>query len=601
LLIVAPACAIVSGLPAVAPPKSGLTPSDSSWIQSARQRLLPTTPRELNSLRQAAVAAAEQLEAQLAELPDGARWRAAWQIEALAGQLNAKSPQLAKLQAIEAGLAIPPPPEVKGAQHVLRAALRSYLGAAALTPQSLKQFDKAITLLDEVRRGKVNLAPSETSVRESYQRLAATHRLDDLLESFRNEFSQPNYRMVLTDDYVGKRAARHIEAPLRFQQQAGRIHLTVQAQAKADTSAVLVPNADRAEIRVLTKGLIPARIQGSGGRIQVSAVSTQNLNATQTLYLGPDGIDTPGPQVCDCSRTALACLQLCLRIPIIKQIGERIASRIVAKQLPKHDPEIARKVERGLAERIGEEGYDIAFRLNGTFRKLYSDRLPRQADEPRLRISSDADGIYWSALYANYDEVGALVPPPVPASSLPFDMVLQLHQSAVQSWADSLGGAFIDEATYLNLLKEDIGLESPTVPAKRPARGAGVIRFAVQNPLRVKFDATGIELKLSLDGYVDGAGPFVAAPKTTTIRYQLAPGKSGLRLVRVAEDFSKDAKWSRVLDGFFPAEWNPVPQYANAAVGEKLMMRYLKIQDGWVIVGSSLSNPAGAAADAAGE
>lgn len=597
LFVVVPLC-VAGGLPAVAPPKAGLAPSASPWVATARKRLLPAEKRELNALKSQLAAAAKTLDAGLADLPDGARWRAAWQIDVLQTELKKPEPDVAKLGQVEAYSALPPPPEMKAAQHALRAALRNYVGAAALNPLTVKQYDRDLALLDQVRQGKVSVAKEEPAIRESYRRLATTHRLADLLAEFRNDHSQPNYRTVLTDDYVAKRAERHIEAPLRLQQQAGRIHLTVTAQAKADTSAVLVPNDERAEIRVVTKGLIPATIHGSGGRIQLTALNTQNLNATETLYLGPDGIDTSGPQVSDCSRTALACLNLCLRFPLLKRIGERIASRIVANKLAEKDPEIARKVEQALAERIGEEGYDIASRLNGTFRKLYSDRLPKQGDEPRLRISSDADGIYWSALYADYDQLGALAPPPVPASSLPFDMVLQLHESAIQSWANLLGGAFVDEATYLNLLKENVGLESPTVLARKPARRAAVFRFADRNPLQIRFDETGIELKLGLQGFVDGAAPYVAAPKTVTVRYQIAPGKAGIQLVRAAEDFSKDPKWGKLLDGFFPAAWKPVPQFANAAVGEKLLMRYLKIQDGWVIVGSSLSKPAGASTEA---
>lgn len=597
------ACILVGSLPAVAQPRSGPSGNDSAWLDAARSRLKPVSKSELSPLQTRLAETVAELDARMSDIPDGARWRAAWHVDALQTQTKASSADIAQLKGIEAALALPPPPELKAAQHAVRDALRFYVGAASLTSQSAKQFEAALALLDGVRNGTTPTATAQEqqAVREAFQQLAETHRLGDLLDEFRASHSQPNYRLMLTDEYVRKRATRHFEAPLSFSQQAGRIHLQVEARAKADISAELIPNAERAEIRVLTKGLIPATIHGSSGRLQVTANSTQDLTATQTLYLGPDGIETPGPQVCDCSQTALACLELCSRFPFLQRIGERLASRIVANQLAKHDPEIANKVEQVLEERIGEEGYDIAFRLNGTFRKLYSDRLPKQADEPRLRIFSDAEGVHWSALYANYDEVGTLAPPPVPASSLPFDMVLHLHESAIQSWASSLGGALLDEATFLNLLREDMGLESPTITARERVRRATVIRFADQNPLQLKFGAMGIELKLLLHGFLDGSGPYVAAPKTVTIRYQLAPGPKGLRLVRNAEDFSQDAKWGRVLEGFFPAEWAPVPQYANAAVGEKLLMRYLKIEDGWIIVGSSLSTPKSAAADAAGE
>ncbi|MGC3972540.1 MAG: hypothetical protein QM775_35890 [Pirellulales bacterium] len=177
-------------------------------------------------------------------------------------------------------------------------------------------------------------------------------------------------------------------------------------------------------------------------------------------------------------------------------------------------------------------------------------------------------------------------------------MLSVLHESAVNSWAGRLRGKFLDEATYLALLREHVKIFSPTFDELPPLRSAVVIRFADDDPMQVRFDGQSVALTFRLQGFVRDGRPTLDKPKVVEVRYRLAPGPQGLKFVRDKENFSGDKNWNEVLARYLPPTIEPAPKFRNASFQSRLSLGYLTIADGWLVTGSNRVEESPALSDA---
>lgn len=553
------------------------------WSRRVLKRLARPTPSESEQLRKQAQVALTALKDASENLPDGVIWQRRWRLDELPRRLEAKEESHTWLTALrEAG-----PPPLEQARRAAYQATAAWFGVFSAPPQYEVQLEAdVITLAAAARRDKPLTPRDDQEVRLAFRRLAQLHRADDLLGEYRAKHSHANYRTALTTDYIEAESAKQFTLPVDVRHAAGGFQIGVNGTAVAVATAEVVPNPERAEVRVDVKSTGRFTVTGRKGRMNLQAANTQTMTSSQTLYLTPAGVESPGPVVRDCSRTMLSCLSVCLRSRLIARVVETIASRIAAEKLAEQDPIVANKVEGHVREKINDEGFDIAYRINGKFGRLTSEHFPDDGDAPRLTIRSTSDDITWTALYADHDDLGSLtLAPTVPAGR--FDMFSVLHESAVNSWARRLRSRYLDEATYLALLREHVKVFSPAFDVLPPLRAAAVVRFADEDPLIVRFREQGIDLTLRLSGYSTDKRTNWSSPRVVEVRYRLAPGPQGLRFVRERENFSDDAGWKAVLAHYLPPVIEPLPKFRNASFKSRLTLQYVTLGDGWLSFGAN--------------
>ena len=544
-------------------------------------------------MRGDALAALTQLRAQIDQLPDGAVWTKTWNLTNIEKVVTSSKPAKAEFFGVAQAVSIAAPAALEPARRLLAHSLGAMADAAFWSPADADEVDRQINTLAaaaELRRTG-NISPkSEADAREAFAALSARRRGVDLLAAYRARNSTFNFRNRIGAEYVSAQSSRQFALPVDLRTSAGGIGVHVHGTAVAHATAQVIPNSERAEVRVDVQSVGKFTVDGSKGRIRLQASSMQRLTASQPLFIDAGKIDSPGARICDRSCTQLNWLCVCLRLPLVERIAAAAASRIAAKKLAQHDPQIAAQVEKRVRERVEDEAYDITYRINGGFGKLASGYFPADGKAQRLTVHSDSDAIHWQAMYVDDDELGALVAPPAEPSAIDLDVQTWLHESAINNWGSRLSGKILDEATFWTVLREEFKLQSSDVEKLPPLRSAAVIRFSTVDPLTIRFERGEVVITLGLDGYVLDNRPHFGASRRATARYRLQPGAAGMQFQRTSADFVDDPAWKPVLDRFLPSTFEPKPRFQNSSFKDRLTVRSLSLADGWLFIGTVRSS-----------
>lgn len=570
-------------------PAPKLSPEIAAWAESLRKRFVAADDNTLRQMRSDAKAALVQLKSLTDQLPDGAVWVKTWNLDGLEKVVSSTKPTKAAVVSAERALTTAAPATLEPSRRLLAHRLGAFADAAYWAPSDAEEVDAHITTLAEaaeLRRANNISAKTEAAAREAFAALSARRRGVDLLAAYRAQNSTFNFRNRIGAEYISSQSKRQFHLPIDYRTSTGGISVHVHGTTVAHATTQVVPNSERAEVRVDVQSVGKFTVDGTKGRIRLQAASTQRLTATQTLFIEADKIDSPGARICDRSCTQLNWLCVCLRLPLVKRIAAAVASRVAAKKLAEHDPEIARQVEKRVRERVEDEAYDITYRINGGFGKLASGYFPADGKAQRLTVHSDSNAIHWQAMYVDDDELGALAPPRFEPPAVDLDVQTWLHESAINNWGSRLSGKVLDEATYWTVLREEFKLQSSDVEKLPPLRSASVIRFPTVNPLTIRFEQGEVVITLGLQGYMLDNVPNWNAPRTATARYRLHPGAGGMQFQRTSADFTDDPAWKSVLDRFLPPTFEPKPRFQNSSFKDRLTVRSLSLADGWLFVGT---------------
>ena len=566
-----------------------LSPEVAAWATALRNRFVAVDDKTLRQIRADSQTALAQLQSLTDSLPDGAVWAKTWDLAGLQKVLTAAKPAVATVRSAERTLSVAAPAALEPSRRLLAHRLGVFADAAFWSPADADEVDHQINTLAEVaelRRSNEISSKAEANARDAFAALSARRRGADLLTAYRAQNSTFNFRNRVGAEYVSVQSQRQFQLPVDFRTTTGGISVHVHGNAVADATAQVVPNSERAEVRVDVQSVGKFTVDGSKGRMRLQAASTQRLKSTQPLYIEAGKIDSPGARICDRSCTQLSWLCVCLRLPLVERVAAAVASRIAAKKLAEHDPEIARQVERRVRERVEEEAYDITYRINGGFGKLASGYFPADGEAKRLTVHSDSDAIHWQAMYVDDDELGALSSPRFEPPAVDLDVQTWLHESAINNWGSRLSGKVLDEATYWTVLREEFKLQSSVVEKLPPLRSAAAIRFSTVDPLTMRFEQGEVVITLALQGYLFDNAPNWSAPRKATARYHLQPGAGGMQFQRTSADFTDDSTWQQVLDRFLPTTFEPKPRFQNSSFKDRLTVRSLSLRDGWLFVGT---------------
>lgn len=563
----------------------GAAPLGQPWTDGVLAALTPPNDVELVAARARLRAALGAVNDHLRQLPEGESLSRALQLDALTMELERPHGDPLLRERVLSALRVKRPGELAALLDALRSAWEDWTALRKLDEEALATARSSAQRLGDWDAALPMSLETEQALRADFAVLAETRRVVPQLAEFRAAASQPNQRVVVDAKYLQQIAARKFSVPIDVRQRRDGTRVTASGALPIRTRLQLPENHQSATLRLLVEAEGPIALAAHKDRIQLCAKSQLCLDGSQDYFLAAAGVSHDDPQLKLGSRTRLTGVNADLRLG--ERLAERIITRAAAKRLPEADRRATAAAKPAIAARVNEECDDIALRINGLFQALYLTPFAAEGIDPATEFQSSPAGITWNATYARHDQLGALGPPPesrVPPHELSY--LISIHESAINNLAEQLAGTWLDEATYWILLNEEFKLQSPEVEAMPPGRLATAVHFARESPLVIHVDDRTIHITLTLDQWtLDGQPPPSPNNVQVEVTYRMEQSGDGVRLVRDGE-LEADDSLRPVLSKYLPSELHPRRKFQNAGVPRRLMVRELKLDDGWLVIGT---------------
>jgi hypothetical protein len=555
----------------------------AQWLSRAEAELQTPTAEEVLAAKARALAALDQVTRHLGGLPEGAILRSQLRIDALIDELAASAPAAdnTTLRALRARR----PGGLEPLLSELRAAVEAW--------QSLATFDESARAasIERLRRlAQMDPAANDSNQeanRADFAALARLHRIDGPLAELRARLSHANHQVFVNAAYLQTIGARKFDAPIDVRERRDGTLVTARGSLPVQTRLELPTNDRRADLNLYVDANGSMRLTACRGKLFVSACSNVCLDGNQLFSLNSDGVTPRDPDISLGSRTRLTGVEVSTRVG--GRVAERVVAKVATRKLPDADRRAARAAKPELEKRVAEECGKIADRINGLFQQLYVGPLLAFDVDASLAFCSGPRGITGTANYARHDQLGALAPPPeprVPAEALSY--MVSLHESAINNLAEQWGGKQLDEATFWMILNEEFKFRSEDVEQLPPGRVSMVVQLADEMPVTLRLRDSGIDLSMRVRGAGPEGGVQTDDETTLRIRYDLSPTTAGISLKRhgaIAVEPATSPLDVSMLERFFPVALTPRARFNNAGQEQKMVVRDLRLDDGWLVLG----------------
>jgi hypothetical protein len=477
----------------------------------------------------------------------------------------------------------------------LRHEVSAYAGALAAAdedmPQRIAQAAQDVATFLE-QRPERSAGPIPHAVTEAYRLLVETHPSPRLMEPVQAELSHPNQILSVRGSYLAALGRRDFSVPFDINAAADGATIRGQGTAWIDTQLELLPSDHDALIHVNFSGYGRSALTAWRNRATVWARGRQNLLGLQVLRITPAGVVGVPAEVNLTNRSTITGICLNLRCHLARKIAEPIARRAVAQRLPTADARAAARAETFIEQRATEEGYDIAYRINGMFQRSYWARFAARDIDPRLRVRSAGEGVEWIAEYAQPWQLAAPGPPPPIPDPRP-DIVIQLHESALNNCAAGIAGQRVDEASFYSYATNTLKLEADDSLPDERGRIPTALLFDQTNPWHFTFEHDRVNLVLRFVGCeTDGKLQRVSATPVEA-RYRIEADAEGFRVVREdlriegPLDGDQRTTFSDVVQRFFRRRARSGERFQQSNFAATMRVRLLTMQHGWLSVGMS--------------
>ncbi len=291
------------------------------------------------------------------------------------------------------------------------------------------QLDKLAARLKEMQ--DVPEAEDAASLSVVLDLLQQAGQDDAVLTVLRREFSQPNIRLMIGEDLVGRIASRSIDRTQPVNDCILGTRICGQATLTGSVQAQLLPSYDTVRIQLSMLGNFSARNTGYNGPVSLNTLSTGNVMASRTLLVTEQGIQLE-PTYAEANLSTDI-----QRVNHRMRLVRNIASRRAAEQKP-----LAERISvRKLQKQVGGEFDRETSRFAGRSLELPMNDIEKTFG--RLDISMPTRQLYASDQFifvdfrqAEPDQVLALTSPPGLAPDTYIGA--QFHESAIDNVASQV-------------------------------------------------------------------------------------------------------------------------------------------------------------------
>lgn len=522
-------------------------------------------------------------------------------LQELAQELGQANPNPDKLRKIEDSLRRILPGAIQKKVDELRMQIQLLARQLYCSAEDQSDLHKAIAVLKNYRRDGHSTTSSvnEYNIRNAFHTLADKHIDISHVALIRDHLSLPNYLSRVRSDFLIRESKSSFSIPIDFKTCADNTSIFGTGQFQVDLSLEIPSSYSESFLRICANGKGVINVSARRSKAQVCATIEPRISGSQGVHLRTKEIAADQPSLKASLKTDLIGVSLDGILGRSRLI-QNVAKRVIQEKLTENDPILASQIEERVASRVEEEAYQLAYRVNGLIRHGVWDRLGSLDFVPEVHIQNDEEFIHNKTVFARFDQLGALTPPPTipPGIDHGLDITTWVHESAANNILQSLAGQKIDEATLRGLLQVECKLTSDEWESLQPAKVPTVLFLAAESPIQLQFQQDLIELDLDVTGVEWDGHQREVKPCRLKIGYRLESDEKGFKLTRQKLGFADSVSvedqtiWMKALDGFLPKAIRPLPRFNNRQFSPFIRVGYLKIDTGWLVVGASRLSPA---------
>ncbi len=500
----------------------------------AKEDFRPLGAAEVQQRKTELVRAVDQLISSLQRHPDQAtalQWDTFLHLSPLQAELRKDQPDLGQLDAAYERFASGHEGLELSLFADVRRALRQYLLAcrAAGHPQLKTQYE---TVLDRLARDLETLGQaisSETtlSVVQALAWLEDAHQAAELRRRVAEQFALPNVCVRISGRFLDAALGGPVEETGPVEDVILDTTIRGTDHTRGQATVELVPSLGAGELDLVFRGTTETDATGYSPGATVLSTSITRVGVRKRLW-------TDGRRVTALPAQAAAVVQTTLHSVNPARGGWRAQQEAWRRA----------EAQRDTSDRIAEDharqrasarmDLEVGRQLETLNRWL--DRWCGGLDErgawPRsVRAYTTAHALHWTAIQAPRSLLAAPLPPPAAAGQA--DLVLQIHESAINNTAAQvLAGMVLREDRLMAWLAEAFGPLAPNLPPPAEAE-PWTVQLAQPWPLSARFDGQQWALTLRADRFAAEGRQFHNLDITCT--YQIEPAGLGWQAVRQGE------------------------------------------------------------------
>lgn len=501
------------------PAKAGFHPLGSAEAQGAKRELLGRVERLVATLHGSS------------DRANASRWETFLELAELQAELGKAQPNLDRLQAIYERFAS----GSEGLEMALfadvRRQLRRYLLVcrAAGHPKLQAQYEAVLErLANDLRALGQNFgAESTLSLARTLSWLEDAQQASELRRRVAGQFALPNLSVRISGRWLDAALGGAVEESGPVEDLILDTTIRGTGHTRGRATVELVPSLAAGEWDLVFRGVTETEAVGYSSGATVHSTSVTQIGVRKRLR-------TDGRRITALPAQAAAVVESTLQSVTPGRGGWRAqqeAWRRAEAQRPASDRVAEDHARQRAAARMDEEVGQQIEALNHWLDRWCGGLEQRGAWPPSLRAYSTAHALHFAAVQGGESLLAAPLPPP--AASAQADLVLQVHESAINNTAARvLGGMVLREDRLMAWLAEVFGPLGPRF--QTPADGEPwTVQLAQQLPVTVRFDQQQWAVTLRGDRYTAEGREFPELDITLT--YRIEPAGLAWHAVRQGE------------------------------------------------------------------
>ena len=305
-------------------------------------------------------------------------------------------------------------------------------------------------------------------------------RLDDIVRLVRRQFSNVNVQVQVGLPFIAAGFRDSFDEELNIVEQISGTAIRGTGRVSGTSSLSLVPRSDLVELKLNVKADMSSQTTGSHPPVTVNTSTSGTLAGTKSILFAPETISSKPAE----TKAALVSKTTGQRISG-GLIVQSIARQQVSEKRPAAEAEARRRTERRFSDRIDRLVDGQLAELNKNYQEKVRQPLLAIGFFPKLwKFLTTEDFVNVSTIFASDSQTTTAEQPP--NQDLKADVVVRVHQSALNNAAAFLGGRTFHEDDFVERFKgsnEDL----PKLLQRKEGDVQINPTFAVNHPVSVSF------------------------------------------------------------------------------------------------------------------
>lgn len=339
----------------------------------------------------------------------------------------------------------------------------------------------------------------------------------EISEAVRRRYVRENLYLQIDGSLIFSQYEQDVDEPVTIRQFRDGATISGRGRFTGHVHFDVVPDTERAAVRMLFEGSVQAGLRGSAGPVGFTMQNRTRLTAEKWLWADGDGIATGSIDARADSSLVVNDLWSTLRGPVRRRVASRIGWKRVMASRPGSQRASEIQARRELAARFDAQAQEMANALEETYTEMIRGPLTERGIFPRrLRVSSTDTHLNVAATLAATDQLAGWTPPPTRNGRSA--MAITVHESLINNVAETtLAGRTILAEELAATLEPWLGTMPPEF-----ADVGGVswsLTVADRHPLEVRIADNLVRVVVRCQKITAGAEEF-SEPFTVSARYR---------------------------------------------------------------------------------